>query len=179
MRFNNARTTPGVAPRGGLIAAALLAALPSMAQTQTPPPAMTHVPDTPATRLLTALHQEILIHAPPARVYAALLSSAQFAAFTGLPATIDPPAGGAFSMFGGLVVGRNIELLPDRRIVQAWRLSEEWAPGTYSVVRFELIARDGGTLVILDHTGFPAGAYQHLFDGWYVRYWNQLDAFLR
>ena len=116
--------------------------------------------------LLTYLHQEIDIDAAPARIYAALLDSRQFAAFTGRPAEISREAGGVFSMFGGLIVGRNVELVPDVRIVQAWRPAD-WEPGLYSMVRFEIRARGAQATVVLDHTGFPEGSFRHLNPGWY------------
>jgi uncharacterized protein YndB with AHSA1/START domain len=73
----------------------------------------------------------------PQRIYEILLDSKQFAAFTGMLANIDPAAGGAFSMFGRVIMGRNIELIPNQRIVQAWRPTR-WDPGVYSIVKFEL-----------------------------------------
>jgi hypothetical protein len=39
-------------------------------------------------------------------------------------------------MFGGDISGRNVELVPGRRAVQAWR-SNAWPEGVYSIVRFE------------------------------------------
>jgi uncharacterized protein YndB with AHSA1/START domain len=97
----------------------------------------------------------------PQRIYEILRNSKQFAAFTGMPSNIDPAAGGAFSMFGGVIVGRNIELIPNQRIVQAWRPTH-WDPGVYSIVKFELKPQGSGTLLILDHSGFPEGEYDHL-----------------
>lgn len=55
----------------------------------------------------------------------------------GLPAEIEPQAGGAFKCFGGQITGRIIELVPNRRIVQAWHVAT-WPEGVYSVVKFEL-----------------------------------------
>lgn len=126
----------------------------------------------------TSLHQEIDYKEPAQRVYEALLSSKDFAAFSGAAAEIDPKVGGAFSMFGGLVVGRNVELVPNYRIVQAWRLAKEFSEGTYSLVKIELKAKDSGTRLILDHTGFPEGHYDHLYEGWYSHYWEPLKKFL-
>jgi activator of HSP90 ATPase len=125
----------------------------------------------------TSLHQEIEFKATPQRIYAAFLDSKQFASFTGLPAEIDPKAGGAFNMFGGLIVGRNVELLPNQRLVQAWRPAH-WEPGVYSIVRFELKAQDPGSLLVFDHIGFPAEEYEHLSEGWPLRYWEPLKKFL-
>ena len=36
---------------------------------------------------------------------------------------------------------------------------------------------DGAT-VVLDHTGFPAGDYDHLSAGWHEHYWDPLKKFL-
>jgi hypothetical protein len=33
-------------------------------------------------------------------------------------------------------------------------------------------------LVILDHTGFPEGEFDHLDPGWKLRYWDPLKKFL-
>jgi activator of HSP90 ATPase len=134
-------------------------------------------PSTAANQARTSLHQEIELKASPQRVYEILLDSKQFAAFTGMPATIDPAAGGAFSMFGGMIVGRNVELIPNQRIVQAWRPTH-WDPGVYSVVKFELKPQGSGTMLILDHTGFPEGDYDSLFKGWGLRYWDPLKKYL-
>jgi activator of HSP90 ATPase len=139
--------------------------------------AMQEKPSTAANQTRTSLHQESNFKASPERIYGILLDSKQFTAFTGMPAEIDPKAGGAFSMFGGLIVGRNIELVPNQRIVQAWRPAH-WDPGVYSIVRFELKPQDTGTVVVLDHSGFPQGEFDHLDSGWHGHYWEPLNKYL-
>ena len=62
------------------------------------------------------IRHEIEFKTNPQRVYDALLDTKQFSAFTGAPAQIDREAGGAFSCFGGIITGRNIELVPNKRI---------------------------------------------------------------
>jgi activator of HSP90 ATPase len=138
---------------------------------------MKEAPATAANKARTSLHQEASFKASPQRIYGVLLDSRQFAAFTGLPAEIDPKEGGAFSMFGGLIVGRNVELIPDKRIVQAWRPTH-WDPGVYSIARFELKSHGPETTVTLDHTGFPDGEFDHLDSGWHEHYWARLEKFL-
>jgi len=113
----------------------------------------------------------------PQRLYEALLDPKQFAAFSGMPAEIDPKPGGAFTLFGGQIVGRNIELVPNQRIVQAWRPSH-WDPGIYSIARFELKPAGTGTTIVFDHTSFPAGEFDHLQWGWHNHYWQPLTKFL-
>ena len=131
----------------------------------------------PDNKMRTALHQEIALKATPQRIYEILLSSKDFTAFSGAPAEIDPKAGGAFSLFGGMIVGRNIELVPGQRIGQAWRPAD-WPAGVYSLVRFELKPRGSETIVVLDHSSFPEGGYDHLGAGWHAHYWEPLKKFL-
>lgn len=127
--------------------------------------------------LLTYLHQEIDIKVSRKRIYEALLDSKQFAAFTGMPAEIDRAAGGGFSIFGGLITGRNVELVANERIVQAWRPAD-WDAGVFTLVKFELKDWASQTQLILDHTGFPEGNFRHLDSGWYLRYWEPLRKYL-
>lgn len=130
------------------------------------------------SRSAEAIHQEVTFKSAPARLYVALLDEKQFAQVTGGQATtIDRNAGGAFSLFGARIKGRNVELVPNGRIVQAWR-SEGWESGVYSIVRFELKAEGTGTRLVFDHTGFPVGQADHLANGWKSNYWDPLTRFL-
>jgi activator of HSP90 ATPase len=159
---------------GGSIALAGLAVRAVGAQTQQ---TMPETQSTGADKARTYLHQEIDLKADPHRIYEILLDSKQFAAFTGLAAEISRDAGGPFKTFGGLIEGRNVELVPDQRIVQAWR-PESWDPGDYSLVEFQLKAQGSGTGLILDHKGFHEGDFGHLDSGWYTRYWTPLTKYL-
>lgn len=54
------------------------------------PQQMQEAPSTAANRTRTFLHQEVDFKSTPQRIYEILLDSKQFAAFTGMPAEIDP-----------------------------------------------------------------------------------------
>lgn len=125
-----------------------------------------------------SIHQEVLIKASAMRVYETLTDSKKFSDFTGgAPAEISKEAGGAFSMFGGMIVGRHIELIPAKRLVQAWRAAN-WAEGVYSIVRFELKEQGADTLLIFDHTGFPPENREDLEGGWSKMYWEPMKKYL-
>jgi activator of HSP90 ATPase len=138
---------------------------------------MKETPGTGANATRTSLHEEIVYKATPQRIYDALLDSKQFAAFSGMPAEIDSKAGGAFTLFGGMIVGRIVELIPNQRIVEAWRPTH-WDPGFYSMVKFELKANGPETTLVLDHSGFPEGDYDHLESGWKSHYIDPLKKYL-
>src|SRR6266849_5209359 len=125
-----------------------------------------------------SIHQEVDFPANPQRIFEALLDAKQFSSFSGgAISAIDRVAGGAFSCFGGNIVGRNIELVPNQRVVQAWRVAM-WPEGVYSIVKFELKKQGSGTTVILDHAGFPEEHREHLDSGWSRMYWEPLQKYL-
>jgi activator of HSP90 ATPase len=120
------------------------------------------------------IHQEILVEMPPSRVYEVLTDAAQFSKMTGgAPTEIDAASGGAFSCFGGMITGRNIECVSGERLVQAWR-AKPWEAGVYSIVRFVLKSEGKGTRIVLDHAGYPEGQGEHLSKGWHANYWEPL-----
>lgn len=131
-------------------------------------------PKSGAVITVTAIHQEEEFSAAPQRLYEALLDSKQFTAFAGgRKANISREVGGTFSVFDGHIIGRNLELVRNQRIVQAWRVVPRPA-GVYSIARFELQAKGNGTRLTFDHTGFPSDLGEHLASGWTENYWQAL-----
>jgi activator of HSP90 ATPase len=131
------------------------------------------------------IHQEVDFKANPERLYKALIDSKQFSEFSAQSsefsaksAEIDQSVGGAFSLFDGHIIGRNVELVPNQRIVQAWRVVD-WPAGVYSIVKFELKSEGSGTHLVFDHTGFPEKWRDHLAAGWQSHYWDLLSKYLR
>jgi uncharacterized protein YndB with AHSA1/START domain len=137
-----------------------------------------------------SIHQEPVFKANRKRVYEALTDAGQFSKVVQLGAAtrssmslgnkaieINPGAGGAFTLFGGHIVGRQIELVPNQRIVQAWRVAD-WNPGVYSIAKFEFTEQGSGTKIVFDHAGFPAGKAEHLAAGWAMNYWEPLHKYL-
>ena len=124
------------------------------------------------------IHQEVTINASPAAVYGVLTGSEEFQRMTGgRKAEIVGSVGGEISMFGGDIRGRNVELVPGKRVVQAWR-SQAWPEGVYSIVRFELAPAGKGTKLTFDQAGHPDEAQGMLEGGWPKMYWEPMDALL-
>jgi activator of HSP90 ATPase len=126
---------------------------------------------------MPTIHQEASFSASPSRVYGALVDLKQFAEVTGQPATGESTVGAAFSAFDGYVTGRHIELVPDKRVVQAWR-AKSWPEGVHSIVRFELMPDGKGTRLVFDHEGFPEKEKEHLSGGWQTMYWEKIAKYL-
>jgi activator of HSP90 ATPase len=132
------------------------------------------------------IHQEVYFGVAPEQLYQTLLSAEKFSActkksfdmFTASSAHIDAMEGGLFSLFDGHIVGRILELVPGRRIVEAWRVVD-WPEGVYSIARFELKPQGPGTQLIFDHVGFPEGLKEHLASGWQQHYWDALGRYFQ
>lgn len=122
------------------------------------------------------IHQEIDFNVSPQRVYDALLDPKQFTEFSSRPAEISRDVGGAFSLFKGHIIGRNLELVPNQRIVQAWRVVT-WPEGAFSIARFDLKPQGSGTHLVFEHLGFPEGLHEHLAQGWEENYWSLLKKY--
>jgi len=135
-----------------------------------------------------AIHQEIMLPAGAARVYRMLTVAEEFDKVVRLsdamnssmkaklgtaPTTIDARPGGAFAFFGNYVTGYNVELVPNTRLVQAWRAGS-WDPGLFSIAHFALEDRGASTRLVFDHTGFPKEETAHLVAGWHGNYWRPM-----
>jgi activator of HSP90 ATPase len=132
-----------------------------------------------------SIHQEPVFMASPKRVYEALTDAKQFTRVIQLsgalqkmhlpdqPAVISKEEGGAFALYGGFITGRHIELVPNVRVVQAWRAGD-WPAGVYSIAKFELVVQGSGCKIAFDHTGFPEDDAKSLASGWKAHYWEPL-----
>ena len=124
------------------------------------------------------IHQEIVFSCSAHRIFEVLTNAKKFSDLTDAPAEINPEAGGKFSCFGGIISGFSIEIVPNKRLVQAWRVGN-WVPGIYSIVKFELEeVSNSETKLIFDHTGFPEADKDHLEQGWHEKYWKPMKKYL-
>jgi activator of HSP90 ATPase len=137
-----------------------------------------------------AIQQQVTLDASPQHIYQALTSSRDFDMITRLsdgavllnavgakPTSISTEVGGPFTLFGGYITGRHIEMLPNERLVQAWRAGS-WKPGDFSIAAFHLTAAGDKTRLNFEHRGFPDGTGASLAQGWHAHYWEPLSKFL-
>lgn len=124
------------------------------------------------------IEQTVHFEASPHEVYEALMDSALHTAFTNSPAEISREVGGDYMAYGGYISGANLELVPDRKIVQSWR-AMDWPEDVFSVVTFLLTEQDGGTRLDFTHADVPDGTQDEFRQGWIDNYWEPLKAFLK
>jgi uncharacterized protein YndB with AHSA1/START domain len=124
------------------------------------------------------IKQRVKFKAPPATVYELLADSRKHSAVTGRKARISEEIGGTFSADDDDVSGINVDLVPGRRIVQAWR-HRRFPEGIFSMAAVTLTpTRDGGTELVLTHRGVPKDLIPETERVWRERYWTRIKAYL-
>ena len=123
------------------------------------------------------MRQTATFKTSPHEVYEALMDAKKHAAFTEGAAKISRQVGGTFSISDGEIEGKNLELVPDRKIVQAWRYSD-WPVGHYSTATFELEKIDKGTRLTFTQRDVPDDKYEDIKQGWKDYYWLPMKEML-
>ena len=122
------------------------------------------------------IRQTVNFKASAHEVYEALMDSKKHAAFTGSAAEISREVGGEYMAYDGYITGKNIELEPDKKIVQSWR-AVDWDEGYFSRVTFEFTSVPEGTRLDFVHTDVPDGTEDEFTQGWIDNYWEPMEKY--
>jgi activator of HSP90 ATPase len=106
------------------------------------------------------------------------MDSKKHSEFTGSDACISRKVGARFTVYGGEIEGKNLELVPDRKIVQSWRYGD-WPEGHYSRVTFLLQEVKEGTRLTFTQRGVPDEHYDDIAQGWRDYYWAPMKEMLK
>ena len=123
------------------------------------------------------IRQSVTFKATPHAIYEALMDSRKHARFTGDAASISRKVGGKIRAYGGYITGTNLELAPDKKIVQTWHAAD-WPEGHISQVTFRMTAVKGGTRLTFTHSGVPDEHYESIKQGWIDNYWTPMKNML-
>lgn len=124
------------------------------------------------------IKQRVKFKAAPETVYQLLADSRKHTAVTGKKAVISRKIGGKFSAAESAVTGVNVDLVPARRIVQAWR-HRSFPEGIFSMAAVNLTPTpDGGTELVLTHRGVPKHLIPETEQAWRDQYWTRIKTYL-
>jgi activator of HSP90 ATPase len=123
------------------------------------------------------INQTVTFKATPHYIYETLMDSKKHAELVGDEAKINKKVGAKFSIYGGEIEGVNLELVPDRKIVQSWRYSD-WPEGHYSKATFVLEEIKGATKLSFTQTEVPEELYEDVSQGWRDYYWSPMKEML-
>jgi activator of HSP90 ATPase len=123
------------------------------------------------------IRQSITIKARPHEIFETLMDSQRHSQLTGHKAFISRRIGGRVETFDESIIGMNLELVADRKIVQTWR-SCHWPEDYHSKVTFLLDQFNGHTRLTFVQTGVPQEDYERIKQSWYENYWEPLKTML-
>ena len=116
------------------------------------------------------------IPASPGEVYAALTNPATIQLWTGEQAEMSTVPNSEFSLWEDSIVGKNLEFIEGKKIVQQWYFGEQEED---SIVTILLHPHKQGTSVELRHTNIPDEDYKDITRGWDESYFGALLEFYK
>ena len=111
-------------------------------------------------------------------IYEALLSSEKHTKLIGDTAEISDRVDETFKTFSGYAEGKNVELIPGKKIVQTWRASD-WPEDHYSTITFELEGSEEGAVINFTQIDIPEGRVEEYEAGWQNNYWSPMQEFFK
>ncbi|MCX6169571.1 MAG: SRPBCC domain-containing protein [Ignavibacteriales bacterium] len=108
----------------------------------------------------------VIFPVTPKRIYDAWLNGKKHSAMTGASATSSNKIGGKFTAWDKYISGKNLELVPNKRILQAWRSTEFSKDHLDSYLLIKLEEVKNGTKVSIVHTEIPDGTGAAYKKGW-------------
>jgi activator of HSP90 ATPase len=123
------------------------------------------------------IRQKVKIGAIPEEVYSAYLDSRAHSKFTGSRASISPKVGGKMSAWDGYIIGRNLELVKGKKIVQEWRTTDWPAGYPPSILTITLRKAGRGTELTMVHSKVPKSQMKDYAEGWKEWYWGPLKEY--
>lgn len=115
-----------------------------------------------------------IIGETPDMVYKALTNPAILRLWTGDEAEMSEDPESEFSLWDGSIMGKNLEFVPGKKIIQQWYFGEQSEP---SIVTILLHEHKQGTSVELRHTNIPDEDYDDIVSGWDSEYFGALMDF--
>lgn len=124
------------------------------------------------------IKQKVKFKTDPEVLYELLTDSRKYTDLTGEKAEISRKVGGTFSVQGGLITGINVDLVPGKRIVQAWR-NIDFPEGIFSMAAFTLTSlKDRTAELVLVHRGVPKALIPDIENMWRKNYWEKIKSYI-
>ena len=121
------------------------------------------------------LQRTYQIKSSPEEIFNAMTNPLTLELWTGYPATIRPEANTEFTLWDGDIMGMNLEIVQDKKLVQEWYFEDNQEP---SVVTILLTRQEDKTQVALQHINIPDEAYENIEEGWNKYYFGTLKKYL-
>lgn len=124
---------------------------------------------------MKSIKQAYVIHASVEEVWKALIDPKIIDSWGAGPAKMSEKAGFEFELWGGDIWGKNIEVVPNKKLVQEW-FSGKWDKP--SIATFILSPNGKGTKIDFTHIDVPDAEFSDIEQGWRDYYIGPLKDYL-
>ncbi len=121
------------------------------------------------------IKQTYIINSSVDKVWQALVNPKIIDDWGGGPVKMSEKVGAEFSLWDGEIHGKNVEVIPNKKLVQDW-MEGKW--DQYSKVTFILSKQGNKTKVELIHEDIPDKEVKGIADGWEKFYLGPLKELL-
>ena len=123
--------------------------------------------------------QSVTFKASPEELFEIFTDSKKHSAATGAKASVSAKPGAKWTAWDGMILGKNLMVVPGRMIVQAWRAAHWKDSDLDSILMITFSAAPGGSRIDLVHAGVPDHDHQGVTKGWPQYYWKPWKAYLK
>ena len=114
------------------------------------------------------------INAEASEVYSAITNPYTIELWSGYPAEMNTEPGSEFSLWEGDITGRNIEFIPDHKVVQEWYFGDQEEK---SIVTITIKPVKDESDVTVEHSNIPDEEYDNITEGWKEYYIGAIISF--
>ena len=126
----------------------------------------------------TIVQQVVFKNTPVATLYNTYMDAREHSVSVGVSAKIQNKEGVRFSAYDNYVTGKNLQLIPNRLIVQSWRAQSWSADDVDSTFIIYLESQGADTLLHAIHANLPDNAADSIDSGWHKMYWEPIRLYL-
>lgn len=127
---------------------------------------------------MNTLRQTVTFNVPPKHLFEIYTDSKKHSAATNAKASVSRKVGAKWSAFDGMIGGRNLIVVPNRLIVQAWRAAHWKKTDPDSILVLNFSKTRAGCRVELVHTNIPDHDFKGVRNGWPNYYWKPWREYL-
>ena len=130
--------------------------------------------------MVKTISQKILFkNSKPETLYNMFLNGKYHSAITGGEAKISAKEGTSFSVYDGYAVGKNLQLIKDKLIIQSW-FAADWSERDLDSTLILLMEEKGkDTIINMTHANIPNAHVKGVKKGWTDFYWKPWKKYLR
>jgi activator of HSP90 ATPase len=123
---------------------------------------------------MNTVQQTVTFNASPEHLFEIYTDSKKHTAATQAKAAVSRKVGAKWSAFDGMIGGRNLVVVPNRLIVQAWRATHWKKNDPDSILVMKFGKAKSGCRIELLHANIPDYDFKGVRNGWPNYYWKPI-----